>query len=230
MKLPPVTELRQDDTHRLVPREYALEDRAALSRLADGDSEVVALTELETSSDSRVLGEAGLLPGIGVHELVFGVAYARIVNAAFTYARPTGSRFNRPERGAWYAGFRLATSQAEVAFHRGQELREIAWPHPEIFEYIEFLADFRADFHDIRNRRGFRPCLSPDSYADSQRLAQMLLAQGSAGIVYPSVREKDHGDCVACFRPALVTNVRRGAALSVKFENYAAEPKFVVTS
>ena len=229
MKLPPVTRLRQDDTHRLVPRKYALEDQSPLSILADDDSELSALTLLERSTDSRVLGEAGLLPGIGIHELVFGVPYAQIVNAAYTYAHPAGSRFNGPERGAWYAAFRLETSQAEIAFHRGEELKEIAWPHPEVFEYIEFLADFRADFHDIRRRRECRDCLAPTSYAESQKLAQVLLGQGSAGIVYPSVREKAHGHCIACFRPALVTNVRRGVSLTVRFENYTAEPTFAVT-
>jgi hypothetical protein len=40
-------------------------------------------------------------------------------------------------------------------------------------------------------------------------LAQRLLDIGSLGIVYPSVRRK-HGTCLACFRPALVMNVRKG--------------------
>ena len=230
MKLPPVIQLRQDDTHRLVPRKYALEEQSALSRLVDEENELQQLSELERATDSRVLGESGLLPGISVHELVFGVSYAHIVNAAFTYAHPAGSRFNGPERGAWYAAFRLETAQAEVAFHRGRELREINWLHREVFEYVKFLADFRADFHGIRQRTGFRECLSPDTYASSQRLAQVLLDQGSAGIVYPSVRERAHGICVACFRPALVSNVRQEGALTVAFENATASPVFVAHS
>jgi hypothetical protein len=229
MKLPPLVRLRQDDTHRLLPSQYAAE-QGALSRLADDDSEFAALTELERSTDNRVLGESGLLPGIGIHELVFGVSYAHIVNAAFTYARPMGSRFNGPERGAWYAAFRLETSRAEVAFHRDRELQEINWSHPETFEYVDFRADFRAEFHDIRKRPEFRECLAPDSYAASQRLAQALLEQGSAGIVYPSVREKMHGDCIACFRPALVTNVRKGVSLTITFETASATPTFLAHS
>ena len=100
MRLPPVIQLRQDDTHRLVLSKYALDEQAPLSRLADDDAELTALTELERSTDNRVLGESGLLPGIAIHELMFGVSYAHIVNAAFTYAHPTGSRFNGPERGS----------------------------------------------------------------------------------------------------------------------------------
>jgi hypothetical protein len=51
--------------------------------------------------------ENDLLPGIGVRELLFGVPYYRVVNAAFTHAHPLGSRFNDPERGAWYAAFEI---------------------------------------------------------------------------------------------------------------------------
>lgn len=230
MKLPPRTQLRQDDTHRLVPRKYALEEQSGLSRLADEDSEISALSELDRSTDNRVLGESGLLPGIGIHELVFGVSCAYVVNAAFTYAHLGGSRFNGSERGAWYAAFRLETSQAEVAFHRGRELQEINWPYPEVFEYVDYMADFRAEFHDIRKGSEFRECLAPDSYAVSQRLAHILLEQGSGGIVYPSVREKTHGHSISCFRPALVTNVRRGTSLGIRFENSSSAPTFVAGS
>ncbi len=226
MKLPPLTQLRQDETHRLVPSKYTLEELGPLSRLTDGDSDLRALRELERSTDNRVLGEAGLLPGIGIHELVFGVSYAHTVNKAFTYAHPGGGRFNGPERGAWYAAFSIETSQEEVAFHRGRELQEVNWPYPEVFEYVEYLADFRAEFHDIRKGSEFRKCLAPDSYAASQRLARSLLEQGSAGIVYPSVREKKHGDCLTCFRPALVMNVRKGISLTITFEHALATPVF----
>lgn len=230
MKLPPLIQLRQDDTHRLVPSKYALEEQSGLSRLADDLGELSVLSELERSTDNRVLGESGRLPGIGIHELVFGVSYAHIVNAAFTYAHPGGSRFNGPERGAWYAAYRLETGQAEVAFHRGRELQEINWPYPEVFECVEYLADFRAEFHDIRSDSAFREYLSPDSYADSQSLARTLLEQGSAGILYPSVREKTHGHCISCFRPALVTNVRRGISLDIRFEKSSAVPTLVARS
>ncbi|MBI2150753.1 MAG: RES family NAD+ phosphorylase [Acidobacteria bacterium] len=72
--------------------------------------------ELEGATDDRLIGESNLLPGISIHELLFGVSYAGIVNAAFTHAHPAGSRFNAPERGAWYAAFELETAEAEVAY------------------------------------------------------------------------------------------------------------------
>ena len=52
--------------------------------------------------------------------------------------------------------------------------------------------------------------LDPDSYVASQALAERLLAADASGVVYPSVRRAG-GTCLACFRPALVYNVRRHA-------------------
>jgi RES domain-containing protein len=169
------------------------------------------------------LGESNLLPGIGVHELLFGVPHGAIVNAAFTHAHPAGSRFNGPERGAWYAAFELRTARAEVAYHKAQELREIDWREPETFAFDDYLADFRAPFHDIRNDKAHAGGLDPDSYRRSQDLARELLAAGSAGIVYPSVRDSG-GTCLACFRPAMVTNVRRGRSLKLTIRGSRLSP------
>ena len=95
---------------------------------------------------------------------------------------------------------------------------------PGLWElYRDFVADFRGEFHDIRKGSRFRECLSPTSYKASQKLAQQLLSGGSAGIVYPSVRHS-RGTCIACFRPALVNNVRKGTRISIEFENAAAKP------
>jgi RES domain-containing protein len=219
--LPHVSRLLQDDTHRLIPSAY--DEETVLKRLTADSGDLSALFELEGATNERLLGEAGLLPGINVRELVFGVSYSRIVNAAFTHAKPFGSRFNGPERGAWYAAFSLETAGIEVAFHKAEELREINWQEKETFLYADFLADFRGEFHDIRNDSRFAKCLDPESYSASQKLAGELLDKGSAGVVYPSVRQKE-GTCIACFRPAMVNNVRKGGQVSVEFENALAPP------
>jgi hypothetical protein len=219
--LPPVSQLQQDDTHRLIPSRNT--DESVLNRLTSDRDELEALFELEGATNERLQGEAGLLPGIGVRELVFGLTYAHIVNAAFTHAHPLGSRFNGPDRGAWYGSFDLETSATEVAFHKAQELREISWQETETFVYLDFLADFRGEFHDIRKNSRFRKCLDPTSYSASQKLALEMLNAGSAGIVYPSVRYQG-GTCIACFRPALVNNVRKGPTMSITFANAFLSP------
>ncbi len=210
---PKVTHIRRDETHRLIPTRYS--DESVLARLAEPDEPLDALFEIEAATNDRLAGEANLLPGISVHELLFGVSYAHIVNAAFTHAHPAGSRFNGPDRGAWYAAYDIDTARAEVTFHKTQELAEVNWSEPETFTFDDFFADFRADFHDLRHDATFADCLNPTDYARSQALAATLLAEGSSGIVYPSVRRK-RGTCIVCFRPALVMNVRRGRPVTLR--------------
>jgi len=167
------------------------------------------ILDLDRATNDRLLAENDRLPGIGIDELVFHVPYHRIINAAFSHAHPQGSRFNGPDRGAWYAGFELKTSQAEVAWHKSVELAEIGW-FRESMTYDDYLADFGGEYHDIRGDASFAKCLDPDSYVESQRLADTLLGKQSSGIIYPSVR-RNGGICLACLRPALVGNVRKSA-------------------
>jgi hypothetical protein len=89
------------------------------------------------------------------------------------------------------------------------ELAEVGWLEESV-TYDDYLADFSASFHDLRAATGFKSCLDPRTYVRSQALAEELLARGSLGVVYPSVRRAG-GTCLACFRPPLVTNVRRDA-------------------
>jgi hypothetical protein len=226
---PPTTFVDRRDTHRLIPAQYADGGASVLTRLAEDTETLEAIFELDNATNDRLLAESrllpGLLPGIDERELVFGIPAYRIINAAFCHAAPGGSRFNSPDRGAWYAGFELQTSQAEIAYHRQLWLAEIAWDEEDSADYQDFLADFRAQFHDLRDSAEYAECLSPASYIASQALAAQLLTTASAGIVYPSVRRKN-GACIACFRPVLVTNVRLGELFTVVFANYRSQPAF----
>ncbi len=208
MTLPPTRLVRRNDTHRLVPAKYREGGESVLARIADDDQHLQDIFDLDHATNDRMLAENNLLPGIRLHELVFGVPYHRIVNATYCHAHPLGSRFNDPDRGAWYSGFALETSQAEIAFHKSIELAEVNW-FDESLTYDDYLADFAAEFHDIRDDDSFADILAPESYVASQGLAQRLLDEGSQGVVYPSVRHPG-GTCLACFRPPLVGNVRNG--------------------
>jgi RES domain-containing protein len=217
MKSPKQVKVEQDRTHRLIPYRYSDRGRPILNLLAEDDDNLLSdLTELEGATNDRLLGESGRLPGVSTIELVSGFRLAHIVNAAFTHAHPLGGRFNSSARGAWYAAFEMPTAQSEVAFHRAAELKEVGWKAKEVSPYIDYLADFSYEFHDIRGDADFVDCLDPNSYAASQTLGLKLLTGGSAGIVYPSVRHKD-GVCIGCFRPPLVLNVREGPMVTFTF-------------
>lgn len=178
-----------------------------LASIARDPAHLEAIVELDNATNDRLVAQQDRLPGIGVAELVFGVPCADVINAAFTHAHPLGARFSGPDRGAWYAAFDVSTAQKEVGFHKSVQLAEIGRFEDSV-TYDDYLADFSASLHDLRRAHGFRACLDPRSYVASQALAEQLLAAGALGVVYPSVRHKG-GTCLACFRPALVTNVRR---------------------
>src|ERR1700722_17157372 len=220
----PVSSIDQRSTHRLIPAQYADGGLSVLARLAADPELLDGIFELDNATNDRLLAESRLAPGIDERELVFGNPSYRIINATFCHPAPTGSRFNSPDRGAWYASFELPTSQAEVAYHRQLWLRETKWDEVDESDYLDYLADFRADFHDLRETTEHSDCLSPTSYKASQALAAQLLELGSAGIVYPSVRRQG-GTCLACFRPVLVTNVRKGYVYTFLFESFTAPPK-----
>jgi hypothetical protein len=208
MALPPVSLVRQFDTHRLVPSCHRPRGESVLVDIADDDAHLQAIFELDVVTNDRLIAEHRRLPGIGLEELVFDVPHASVVNAAFCHPHPLGARFSSPDRGAWYSAFELATSQAEVAFHKTVQLAEIGRFEDSV-TYDDYSADVSGSLHDLRRARGFRACLDPESYVESQALAERLLEAGSLGVVYPSVR-RTGGTCLAVFRPALVANVRRG--------------------
>lgn len=219
MSLPTTRLIRRHDTHRLIPSKYS-KGESVLVRVASSDEDLQAIFDLDHATNDRLRAENDLLPGIDSHELIFGIPYCSIVNAAFCHAQPLGSRFNGPDRGAWYAAFEMETAQAEVAFHKEVELAEVGWTGESV-TYDDYLADFSGEFHDIRNDPAFASCLEPDSYVQSQALAERLLAAGSLGIAYSSVRRR-RGHCLACFRPALVMNVRKSSTWRFSWDSRGA--------
>ena len=214
----PLSLIRQLDAHRLIPSRYLPKGDSVLVDIADDDAHLQAIFELDAATNDRLLAAQQRLPGFGLEELVFGVPNAAVINASFCHAHPLGSRFNGPDRGVWYAGFELETAQAEVAFHKTVQLAEVGRFEDSV-TYDDYLADFSASFHDLRGR-GFKKYLNPGSYVESQGLAGQLMAADSLGIVYPSVRWPG-GTCVACFRPALVGNVRRDRTYRFVWEGHA---------
>lgn len=204
----PVVQLRQFDTCRLIPSRFVDKEDSVLVPLAESKAHLADIFELDNATNQRLIAEHGRATGIGVDELVFGVPNFRMINAAYTYARPEGSRFNNDERGAWYCGFDIKTVLDEIIFHKTVEYVEID-RFDDSVRYQNLLADFNSEFHDLRGSSVYAKCLLPDSYVASQKLAAQLLEEGSLGVIYPSVRHAG-GTNLACFRPALVGNVRRG--------------------
>lgn len=209
--VPPLSVISFKNTSRLLPSVFSIQDssKSPLARLAQDERTLSEINETEQRGDGLTKAEHDILPpGLQRSELVANVPCARIINTAFVYPSKSGARFNTDYRGVWYAAKSVTTSIAEVAFHATARLEASGHFHDEV-SYDEYLADFAGQYNDLRNSRGFQKALAPNSYAYSQLLGRLLVDSGSLGLVYPSVRHKA-GTCIACFRPALVTNVRIG--------------------
>jgi RES domain-containing protein len=204
---PPTRELRLADFCRLVPSLYP--SRGVLDAVST-PADLPAILELETWSNDRISTELGTLHRIPKKEWVAGRPMASVIMAAFCHPRQTGGRFNGGDRGAWYAANSPAAAHAEVVYHRTAELVEIGVLETRMQMRL-YLADFHAALHDVRpDAPENAPYHDALSYTASQALARELQADGSNGVIYRSVRHAG-SQCLACFRPALVANVRIAA-------------------
>jgi RES domain-containing protein len=203
----PLTRTELVNTHRLIPSRYP--PVGIFDLIAEPD-DLEAIIELEGWTNDRISAELGVIGRIPSTKWAVGRAMASVIMAAFCHPDPRGARFNDAQLGAWYAGRALETAHAEVIHRRTRELEEIGLLDARV-QMRQYLADFNAKFHDIRgDEPAFAPLYHPDSYEASQAFALQLGAGGSNGVLYRSVRHPG-GECVACFRPRLVINVRMGA-------------------
>jgi RES domain-containing protein len=206
-----------------------------LRGLVDSDEEADILAEIEGETSARLIAEAQGSPALDRRELAFArrshdlKLYGQShINAAFTYTRPTGNRFNTGDRGAWYCAWDMLTSAQEVGFHRTRELGFIGRYEDEA-RYVELLADFIGDFPDLHPDLDgeTHPALDPDpdrGYPAGQRLAADLRSEGHRGLIYPSVRHPG-GRCFVAFDPGIIQNVRPGASWTLVWKG---APEFTI--
>ena len=211
---PPEASVRLEGACRLVPSRYPVV--GILDRVSSPE-DLPFIFELESWTNDRISTELGVLHTIPRDEWVVGKPMATVIMAAFCHPRPGGGRFNGSDRGAWYASKSLGTAHAEAIYHRTAELLEIGVLETRVQMRL-YLAAFDTVFHDVRpDLPENLPLHDPASYAASQKFASESLNRGSNGVLYRSVR-RPGGECIACFRPALVGNVRPDAHFEYRWE------------
>jgi len=211
-----ITSINDRGLVRLIPETH--HKPPVLRGLVDTDGEAAILAELEAETSARLIAEREGGPALDRRELAFArrshdlALYGQShINAAFTYTRANGNRFNGGDRGAWYCAWDMLTSAQEVGFHRTRELGFIGRYEDEA-RYVELLADFIGDFPELDGDA--HAALDPDpaaGYPAGQVLAADLRRQGHRGLVYPSVRHEG-GRCFVAFDPGIIQNVRPGAS------------------
>ena len=165
---------------------------------------VFAVENLTNPRVRQELGEIGLVPP---EERLVGEGATPIM-AAFTHLNPEGSRFSDGSYGVYYAGRSLDTAIAETRYHRERFLARTK-EGPIELDMRTYLADLAAELHDIRGRRELAEVYDPDDYSAGQALGRRLRGDGSAGVVYDSVREPG-AQCAAVFRPRALSSCTQG--------------------
>jgi len=200
---------------------------AVLKPLADTETELVLLAEIEAATSGRLIAEARGLSALAANELVHGVPHARFINASFAYAKPRQPmRFSPASRGAWYAALAVETCIAEVGYHMTRALED-AGSFEAIVDYGEMLASMSGLFVDLRSLSD-HPCLNPDpatGYPAGNAVAAMARAEGHNGIIYPSVRHPG-GTCIVALWPNVVQSVVQGSMYRLTWSgspNYSSE-------
>jgi RES domain-containing protein len=211
---PPTTRLQQKDTHRLIPSRFP---PAGVLDVVTVPGDLDLIFELEGWTNDRITAELGIIRMLPADEWVIGRPHATAIMAAFCHPAPNGGRFNTPDLGAWYAAFDLDTAFAESIHHRTRELEEIGVFETSV-QMRQYLSDFDADFHDVRgDDSAFAALHDPESWKVSQPFGADLRRQGSNGIVFRSVRHAG-GECLACYRPPLVLNLRPAAHFEYRWQ------------
>ena len=170
------------------------------------------LYEIESLTNPRIREEIGEISCVPVEDRVYGPGASWIM-AAFTHTPEPGQggRFNR-DFGVYYCAPEESTAIAETAHHRARFLRDsridsLTFPMRVLRAHLG-----PTELNDVRDLEDAE-LYHPDDYSDSQAFGERVRLSNSSGIHYRSVR--CDGDCVAVFRPIVLTN-----AIHLKFLNY----------
>ena len=222
--IPPNRHVAKANLSRLIPSLFP--PVGILDTIASPD-DLQHIIELENWTNDRLSSELGLIMTIPAGEWAVGVPYATIIMASYCHPHLGGGRFNDSSRGAWYCAISIETAIQETVFHRTKELDEIGVYDTSV-QMRQYLSDIDTDLHDVRLSPTFDALHDPDSYAAGQTLGRELLATGSNGVLYRSVRHLG-GECIACFRPQLVLNVRQAAHFEYKWSGHR-DPEIIELS
>ena len=212
------TPIDQRDTHRLIPAQFADGGASVLTRLTDDPKTLEGIFELDNATNDRLLAESRLSPGIDESANSSSeFLLTELSTLRFAIPRPRDRASIPPigahgtHRSSWRRHKRKLPTTASCGF------RETAWEEEDTADYLDYLADFRAEFHDLRPSSEhaaamssvFRPPVMPPRRRSPPGCSNLAPRESSI----PCVRRVG-GTCIVCFRPVLVTNVRVKAAFS----------------
>jgi hypothetical protein len=218
----PTSAVRWLPCYRIIPSRFPPIN--LFERVTD-PADLETVLDIESMTNDRLRNEVGSLNLVPPEDRISGPGTSPIM-AAFTHLPPYGSRFTDGSFGVFYAGRTLETAIAETKYHREAFLRATSEPRIELDMRV-YAVDLDAVLHDIRGMRDtMLGIYDPSSYTASQALAIEIRNSGSSGVAYDSVR-KPGGECVAIFKPRVLSNCRQerhltyvwdGSSISIVYE------------
>jgi hypothetical protein len=171
------------------------------------------LISAEQKTNPRIMATIGNLDLVPFDRRVGGNG-ASYLMAPFTHVsmdRP--SRFTDGSYGVLYVGNAFETALFETIHHHTRFMTRTAEAPGWTSQLREIVLSVSADLHDLRGVEAANsPALDPDSYEASHGLAMALRADGSNGVVYPSIRHAG-GECVGLFYPDCASEPVQGRHL-----------------
>lgn len=176
------------------------------------------LIAAEQKTNPRLMETIGNLDLVPQDRWVAG-AGASYLMAPFTHVSPDRpSRFSAGVFGVLYVADRFETALAETIHHHAVFMAATAQAPGWTSQFREIVLNVDAELHDLRGGdRAYAPALHPDDYRAGQTLGAQLRAQGSDGVVYPSVRQPG-GTCVGLFHPDLASQAVQGRHLDYHWD------------
>lgn len=212
----PLSQIAWTSTARIVSSRFP--PVGLFDEVAD-PADLAIVFEIEGLTNPRLREEAGDISLVPVEDRVSGPGTTPVM-AAFTHLNPDGTRFSDGSYGVYYASKALETAVQESIYHRERFLRYSREPAIEIDQRV-YYADIDAGLTDLRPFRETHPeWYDRDSYVASQQLGGELRKSGGNGIVYSSVRHAG-GECIAVFRPCLLSPVTQGPHLTYVWDGNA---------
>ncbi len=176
------------------------------------------LISAEQKTNPRLMETIGNLDLVPEARRVGGPG-ASFLMASFTHVsadRPT--RFSAGAYGVLYVGDRFEVALLETVYHHGRFMARTGEPAGWTSQFREIVLEVSAELHDLRaNAAAHAEALDPDDYAAAQEMGARLRADGSEGIVYPSVRCAG-GECAGLFYPDLAASPVQGRHLDYHWD------------
>jgi len=210
--------------YRVIPTRFpaiGLFDRVASPEDFD------ALYALEAMTNDRLRDEVGEISLVPVEERLFGHGSSPIM-AAFTHLNPQGSRFSDGTYGVFYCAHEQETAVAETRYHSTLFMGATNEP-PMRLQMRLYTVEVAGEAVDLRQAALAEPRITdPDDYSYAQGLGRKLRAEGTLGILYPSVR-KAGGECLGALRTGILSNCLHAAYLEYNWDGRGIDAVFKVS-